>query len=561
MAYPILAAQKAWYKGTTARSTITQINIVDSYTVTGSENESWNADVNNSGAIKCYRTGTVLTIAGNGSGKIAMNADSKSIFAQYTNLVSINGLSLFDASGVTNLQAAFDRSSKITSLDIGGWNVSNVTNMSGVFQGCISLNSVDLSNWDVGNVTTMQGMFQSLATFGNMVLTSIGDVSNWNTSKVTTMAYMFQYNPSLTTLQVSNWDVGNVTNMNSMFYKCASLTELDVGEWNVSKVTNMMYMFRECTSLTKLDVSKWDVSKVTNMRCMFAQGDYGNPHNPITELDVSNWDVSSCTDMGWMFYASKALKHLDVSKWDTSNVTVMHHLFGHCNSLVAKGVENWNVSKVRAFNAMFHQNAHTRLDLSKWDVSNGETFSQMFEGNQNLVELKGLDKWNTSKGKDFGEMFFNCAVLKELDISGLDTRNASTSYTDEWNEQIGNMTNMFGNMPRLQKITIGENFSFNGDGTCAAVLPTPDSTYIDSADGNWYNSSGKVFAPAEVAEADTYLASQTVLEEFWNVPVLVKYGTLVHIANALRDVTESETKYLPSDIPSAIYAVKDMYTS
>ena len=60
---PTLAASNTWYKGTAARNTYTEIHIVDSYTPIGNE-ETWNADVDNSGSIKCYANGTVLTIVG-----------------------------------------------------------------------------------------------------------------------------------------------------------------------------------------------------------------------------------------------------------------------------------------------------------------------------------------------------------------------------------------------------------------------------------------------------------------------------------------------------------------
>lgn len=40
---PVLAASGSWYKGTTNKYTITEINLVDTYTPTGGETESWDA--------------------------------------------------------------------------------------------------------------------------------------------------------------------------------------------------------------------------------------------------------------------------------------------------------------------------------------------------------------------------------------------------------------------------------------------------------------------------------------------------------------------------------------
>ena len=486
MAYPILAPNSTWYKSSTARNTITQINIVNSYTPTGSENESWNADVGNTGSIKCYRTGTVVTMAGNGSGKIAMNADSSFVFCSYsgsagafTALTSISGATLLDS--------------------------SNATTFYGLFYGCQKLTSVDVSNWDTGKVTDMRSVFQQATAI------DIIDVSKWDTSSCTNMSYMFAYAISIKTLDLSRWNVSKVITMKSMFtghqtVGDMSLEHLDVSGWMPSSCTDMSFMFNRCTSLTSLDVSKWDVSKVTNMHAMFQQSSYGTTAAPLTELDVSNWDTSSCTDMGWMFYGLRNVKTLDVSRWDVSKVTSLHHFAAHAY-IELIGVENWDVSSCRAFNATFYSCQNTSLDLSGWDVSKGVTFAQMFEGSGSLAEIKGLENWNTSNGRSFEEMFLNCPSLKKLDLSSFDTRNASSSYTDEWNSDTGSMNNMFTNMTSLEKITLGVNFSFNGDGTATpAVLPTPDATYISGADGNWYDSTGAAYSVSTITVPNTYYA-------------------------------------------------------
>lgn len=612
MAYPILAPNSTWYKSSTARSTITQINIVNSYTPTGSENESWNADVGNTGSIKCYRTGTVITMAGNGSGKIAMNADSSYMFSstsssnRLTSLLTINGLSFLDASGVTNMTAVFYGCFKMTTIDLSNWSANNVTSTTAMFarcsslvnvevsslvgasvtqansmfQSCASLNSInvsswntsgivnfrqmflecsslttlDVSNWNTSNATNMSDMFKDCSS-----LTTL-DVSNWDVSKVTAMQYMFDNCASLTIINVSNWDVSKVTNMSYMFQECTALTTLNVSNWDVSEVTTMNHMFNGCTSLTSLDVSNWDVSKVTTMHAMFQQGDYGTVAAPLTELDVSNWDTSSCTDMGWMFYGLRNVKTLDVSKWDVSKVECLHHFAAHAY-IELIGVENWEVSNCRAFNATFYSCQNTSLDLSGWDVSKGVTFSQMFEGSGSLVEIKGLENWNTSNGGSFSQMFLNCPSLKKLDLSSFDTRNASTNWTDEWrdNTEHGSMHDMFGNLTSLEKITLGENFSFNGDGTATpAVLPTPDATYISGADGNWYDEDGVAYAVTAIPTgAGTYYAAVNLIDGTY----FIKRRTLVGIADAVREKTSLTEKMTPDEIIINIRGISGGQTS
>lgn len=141
---PTLAANSNWYKGSTAKSTITAIEIKSSYTPTGTVTEQWNADVDNSGSIKAYVEGTKLTIAGNGAGKIMANADSRNVFTNFSAATSISGLNLLDTSNVTNMYSMFYYCSALTSLDMSGWDTSKVTNMSNIFYSCIRLQFVTL---------------------------------------------------------------------------------------------------------------------------------------------------------------------------------------------------------------------------------------------------------------------------------------------------------------------------------------------------------------------------------------------------------------------------------
>lgn len=269
MAYPILAAQNTWYKGSTTKDTITQINIVDNYTATGNENESWNADVDDTGSIKCYITGTILTIAGNGSGKIALNADSSKAFygdteeARFTALTTFNGAELLDTSEVTTMNAMFTMCSKLTGINVSNWDTSKVTNMASTFNLCQPLASLDVSNWNTENVTNMKTMFQVCTS-----LTSL-DLSKWDVSNVVYFANMFN-NSKLESLNLSGWTntLGNASLL-YMFRDCSHLTHLDLSGWNVA--SKFCYQtFKNCSALEELNLSGLDVSVSNYMQEMFS---------------------------------------------------------------------------------------------------------------------------------------------------------------------------------------------------------------------------------------------------------------------------------------------------
>ena len=122
---PTMAASSSWYKSSVSRNTITKITFVDSYTTTGAETESWNADAQNVGDIKCYRTGTEIIIAGNGAGKIKANENSSYMFSiandtknAFAAVTAIDNLNILDTSNVVNMNYMFANCKKLVNLNL-----------------------------------------------------------------------------------------------------------------------------------------------------------------------------------------------------------------------------------------------------------------------------------------------------------------------------------------------------------------------------------------------------------------------------------------------------------
>lgn len=220
VAYPTMAASNTWYKGATAKNTITEINFVKEYTVTGNETESWAADVDDSGSIMCYVNDTVLTICSMGAEKIMANEDSSQVFSgvaattRFSAATAINGLEML--------------------------NTSNATDMTGMFMNCNSLSNIDVSHFDTSNVTAMSFMF------GNCDTLTALDLSNFDTSNVTTMFRMFAASDGLTSLDLRNFDTRNATDMDRMFNKCPALAVVYVGSGWTTENAVATNMFEDC---------------------------------------------------------------------------------------------------------------------------------------------------------------------------------------------------------------------------------------------------------------------------------------------------------------------------
>lgn len=586
MAYPILAPSNTWWAPhdtTIARKIITEIELMDSYTPDSSVTirDSWDASAAKDGSITCYVIGTKLIIAGNGSGKIAANRNSSSWFQvlaanakdcdQGDLVESISGLGVLDTSNTSDFSSMFASFYIIKSLDLSGFNTSSATTMGSMFNHSLQLEYVNgLEEMDTSNVTNMSRMFSG---------TKIANFQRLNTSNVTDISYMFR-NYQRESLVFPAWDLSKVTSYTAIFAHCSSgLKHLDLRNFSFkgltksrsmfdsskafetiifpknfgSTMSSMSMLFSGCTSLKSVNLNDFDMSKVTSTYAMFENC------KSLTSIDVSNWNTSNITDMGFMFYGCSALKEIDVSNWDVSKVTTFDHFAAHAG-LRRKGMEKWNTSSATNMNAMFHNCAEEELDLSGFNVSKVQIFSQMFENSPNLKRIKGLEKWNTSAGLDFSGMFERCYKLEELDLSSFDTSKAKNGVVNSDNGGTSaTLFDMFVSCNNLRKVTVGDKFSINGNGTNTnasykAILPTPSAEYISGADGKWYNLIGDSFAPNGMKDktAETYYASYDIVA---NLDVVVKNGSMIDIARAIREKTNSTNRYTPAQFGEAIRSI------
>ena len=243
------------------------------------------------------------------------------MFADLSQMSSIQGLENLNTAKVTDMNGMFYNCTALKSLDLSSFNTAKVTDMSNMFYSCESLTSLDLNSFNTAKVTDMSLMF-----YGCQRLKSL-DLNSFNTAKVTDMSLMFYGCQRLTSLDLSSFNTANVTDMSYMFCSCQSLTSLDLSSFNTANVTDMSNMFQACQWLTSLNLSSFNTAKVTNMRYMF------NNCQSLTSLDISSFNTANVTHMARMFYNCTALKSLDLSSFNTANVTDMARMFYDCQNL------------------------------------------------------------------------------------------------------------------------------------------------------------------------------------------------------------------------------------
>ncbi len=431
-------------------------------------------------------------------GKVITNKDSSYLFANFSKVVSIDGLEKLDSSNAIYMVNMFNNMSALGTINLEGLNTSNVINMSSMFSGCSSLINLNLSMLNINKVSSISGIV-----YGCEELSKL-NLSNWDLSNLESSADFFGNNLNLETIDMTNFVFPK--NSSRFFANLSNLNNLILTNVNTSHVTNMSDMFSGCLGLTSLDLSHFDTSQVTNMNNMFSSA------SNITELNISNWDLSNLLDReshlmfnrntlletidmtnlifpkdssGFFGDGVPALNKLILTNVNTSNTTNMSGMFNSCSHLTTLDLSSFDTSHVTSFNSMFGGVTDlSELNLSNWDLSGlpSQSSPNLFGGNANLetINMTGfvfpensssffslglfglkniiLENVDTSHVTDMSNMFLSCSLLTVLDLSSFDT------------SHVTNMNQMFAGTTSLQSITFGNKFVHNPEATTRSMF-------------------------------------------------------------------------------------------
>ena len=526
---PTLAEGDSWYKGTTAKPTITKISLVDSYTATGNETESWDASAAQDGSIMAYVNGTELTVAGNGAGKIYANKNSACAFFDsgflttgdldatktFAGVSEFNGLNLLDTSRVTNMLGMFAGCASLKNLDLSKFDTSKVADMMGMFGYCQSLTSLNVSSFDTSQVANMYGTFAYCKALTDL------DVSNFNTSKVTNMSGVFGQCENLATLDISGWDTSSVTDMMGMFVDCKKLQTVKLGKDFKFVGTNGYLPEPDSSSIPGAD-GKWydkkDNSAYTSAELAGVTRTETRTYMALPTLTLapnSSWykgnaDKSSVTKIS--FVDSYTATGSETESWDASAAqdgSVMAYLNGTELTIAGNG------------SGKIYANADFSFAFCDAGIMDDDSFDEEKDLYLALSEIEGIDLLDTSRVTNMMGTFAYCLSLTSLDLSGWDTSNVTDmsimfgicmGLTDlnlsGWDtSNVTTMEGMFIECTKLQTVTLGKDFQFVGkaasDGSDATYgyLPTPSSENIPGADGKWYDTKDfTAYTPTELVD-------------------------------------------------------------
>ena len=393
------------------------------------------------------------------------------MFADMSNLTTIEGLTNLNTQNVTDMYALFYNCQKLESLDLSNFNTENVTEMRQMFTNCKSLTSLDLSNFNTENVTSMESMFYSCQN-----LTSL-DLSNFNIQKVKSMYLMFYNCINITSIDLTGFDTKDAENLAYMFAGCRNVEKIYVDEnWTTENLQASDYMFNACEKLVGQDGTKYrygmedatyahykegglfscwpkaysvleddtltfyyDILKPERTGIVFSMDKFewtGEAYrNDIINVtfDAAFVDYKKLTSTATMFSGMEKLATIDgIEYLNTENVTDMSAMFSGCQSLDSLNVSNFDTQKVEDMSSMFSGcQKLDSIDVTKFNTENVIKMSSMFSGCQNLdtLDISNFDTKNVTK---MDAMFSGCQALTTIYVG------------NDWNiESVDNSEEMF----------------------------------------------------------------------------------------------------------------------
>ena len=383
--------------------------------------------------------------------------DMTNMFSGDTNLTEIRGLSTWNVGNVTSMNSMFANDNNLQTIDgIGEWNVSNTTDMAAMFKGCSGLKLITL-NWgqNTKNVQNFSEMFS-----GDSSLTEVKGLSDWNVSNATNLTWMFADDTALTEANVANWSFNNNANLAGLFGGStgdSKLQRVNMSNMDLSKVENLSSMFENATGLNTIDFQNTKFADNATTSYMFSgtntskiniqlSGAKNIPKDvfdtfknaaktqKVDKIDLSNASLSSEVTGSGLLSGLSNVKQIDVTNFDISHITDMTNMFsGDTNLTEIRGLSTWNVGNVTSMKSMFAgDTALTNLDLLNWKPIKVTNMAAMFKGCSGLKSITLNWGQNTNNVQNFSEMFSGDSSLTE--VKGL----------SEWNvSNATDMTNMF----------------------------------------------------------------------------------------------------------------------
>ena len=204
-------------------------------------------------------------------------------------------------------------------------------------------------------------------------------------------------------------------------------------------------------------IESWDVSARSNSSIMaYALDTDSNSKYEIYLAQEGGVKANPNSTKLFNFYSN--ITDIDVTNLITDDVENMLAMFQGEDQLInILGMENWSTGRVTNMKAIFNQCANlTSINISSFDTGEVTDMSYMFNNCSKLTSLD-LSSFNTSKVTNMERMFSLCSSLTSLDLSSFNT------------SKVTSMEHMFISCSKLSSLDLS-NFDMSKTTNAKAML-------------------------------------------------------------------------------------------
>ena len=367
------------------------------------------------------------------------------------------------------------------------------------------LKLTDVNKWGSIAWTSFNRAFYNC---NNMTITA-ADIPN--VSAVTSFYFGFRGTAISGSIDLSSWDLSSVSQIGYMFANCTGITSVNLNSLSTNAIasdgvflganstttitlpvgfrpTVFRNMFSNANSLTDIvNVETWNLSSAV-------RGDYWL-QNTTVQPNISGWTIPPTFTILKGIFAYCQI-NVDVSGWDVSNVQDFSELCAG-NSAFNQDISGWNMASAINLAAAFTNATSFNQPIGSWDVSNATSMNQLFQS-ANAFD-QDLSTWNTSNVTTMRQMFLTKGMSSfvasgttpiETSINSWDVSNVTDMYRMFESVGFGNVnitswnTQNVQNFQRFMQSSGYFNRDLSGWNTSSATNMSSMFGYGNSQPGN-----------------------------------------------------------------------------
>lgn len=330
----------------------------------------------------------------------------------------------WDVGNGTTFNSMFAHSTT-RNANLSKWNMSHAKTINGMFVGSSFTSMNDITNWDVSSVTDFEGAVSKMPNLEKL------DISKW---KIRPDANMIGFSNDDPRLRSVSLPASLVTRNRSGLLPSPSPSSIGgaTGKWYAGSDGSEYAVADIPTGKTD---TYYAVPAFAVYSASDKSLDFYNSHDipkigksyrgkAVTDLYIGTEDTGYDVSPAWSNIVSKVES---VEIVDTIRPRSLYGWFRNSTSLKSLDMDRMDTSQVRTASYFLYSSAIDSLNLNGRDFSRCTDFNSMLSHLSNITELN-VRNMDVSSGHEFYDMFYSDKKLTELDCTGWDTRSANSFW-------------------------------------------------------------------------------------------------------------------------------------